>query len=670
MDEANGGYSMKKTLALVLTLSILLLSGTAFAASGDVSKSAAYYSAVERVTSLGIMDNVSGSTFKPNDSTTREQFAKIIVMVAGLSDSADTMKGSTKFSDVPASGEYNGYINLSISKGYMSGMADGKFHPKDAVTYAQAITALIKVLGYSDADMTGTWPRNYIEKAKNLGLSAGLNLSANSAVARSAMAQILDRLLDTAMKSDASKTLAEASNMTLNTMYTVYSKPEVYYKTKLAGNKLGSIDLSGSLSIVRNSVDNSTSPATKTNGESIKAGDIQEFNVVYQVSDKSGKNKYVLVIDNKLTGTITGILPNKYTPKQIEVDGTAYDLDKYFSTTKLSGDNSFSIDDSVTLLLGYDGKVVDVQEALYSDNSSFAFVKNYTSVVSNDAASYGLKKYTVKLLLANGSVTTLDCTNDPSVLKGKLVIYKKNSNDSVTLTAIDYSTPGLVTVRKDDRQLLSDYDNRINSFAGNVKIFNFISNGDEVDAQAELLNWSDLPSGAIQSGDILFMNTTGDFEDINLILLNNISVKDYKLGIVKSYKDQSTANSKSYSFTITIDGKDYSYTTTANTYGISTGNVVKVTLNGNSISNIIEIKYPDTQATMIQAVDKDRIRLNSRTYSYADNSLIYLVDSNGSIQKLETSQLRTDTVYGSVSVYTDIAAASGGKAEMVVIRSN
>ena len=670
MDEANGGYSMKKTLALVLTLSILLLSGTAFAASGDVSKSAAYYSAVERVTSLGIMDNVSGSTFKPNDSTTREQFAKIIVMVAGLSDSADTMKGSTKFSDVPASGEYNGYINLSISKGYMSGMADGKFHPKDAVTYAQAITALIKVLGYSDADMTGTWPRNYIEKAKNLGLSAGLDLSANSAVARSAMAQILDRLLDTAMKSDASKTLAEASNMTLNTMYTVYSKPEVYYKTKLAGNKLGSIDLSGSLSIVRNSVDNSTSPATKTNGESIKAGDIQEFNVVYQVSDKSGKNKYVLVIDNKLTGTITGILPNKYTPKQIEVDGTAYDLDKYFSTSKLSGANSFSINDSVTLLLGYDGKVVDIQEALYSDNSSFAFVKNYTSVVSNDAASYGMKKYTAKLLLANGSVTTLDCTNDPSVLKGKLAIYKKNSNDSVTLTAIDYSTPGLVTVRKDDRQLLSDYDNRINSFAGNVKIFNFISNGDEVDAQAELLNWSDLPSGAIQSGDILFMNTTGDFEDINLILLNNISVKDYKLGIVKSYKDQSTANSKSYSFTITIDGKDYSYTTTANTYGISTGNVVKVTLNGNSISNIIEIKYPDTQATMIQAVDKDRIRLNSRTYSYADNSLIYLVDSNGSIQKLETSQLRTDTVYGGVSVYTDIAAASGGKAEMVVIRSN
>ena len=661
---------MKKTLALVLTLSILLLSGTAFAASGDVSKSAAYYSAVERVTSLGIMDNVSGSTFKPNDSTTREQFAKIIVMVAGLSDSADTMKGSTKFSDVPASGEYNGYINLSISKGYMSGMADGKFHPKDAVTYAQAITALIKVLGYSDADMTGTWPRNYIEKAKNLGLSAGLDLSANSAVARSAMAQILDRLLDTAMKSDASKTLAEASNMTLNTMYTVYSKPEVYYKTKLAGNKLGSIDLSGSLSIVRNSVDNSTSPATKTNGESIKAGDIQEFNVVYQVSDKSGKNKYVLVIDNKLTGTITGILPNKYTPKQIEVDGTAYDLDKYFSTSKLSGANSFSINDSVTLLLGYDGKVVDIQEALYSDNSSFAFVKNYTSVVSNDAASYGMKKYTAKLLLANGSVTTLDCTNDPSVLKGKLAIYKKNSNDSVTLTAIDYSTPGLVTVRKDDRQLLSDYDNRINSFAGNVKIFNFISNGDEVDAQAELLNWSDLPSGAIQSGDILFMNTTGDFEDINLILLNNISVKDYKLGIVKSYKDQSTANSKSYSFTITIDGKDYSYTTTANTYGISTGNVVKVTLNGNSISNIIEIKYPDTQATMIQAVDKDRIRLNSRTYSYADNSLIYLVDSNGSIQKLETSQLRTDTVYGGVSVYTDIAAASGGKAEMVVIRSN
>ena len=665
---------MKKILALVLALMILAFSGSSFAASGDVSTDAPYYDAVQRVLSLGIMDNVGGSTFKPNDNTTREQFAKLIVITAGLEDSADVMKGSTVFADVPANGEYNGYINLSISKGYMSGMADGKFHPKDAVTFSQAITAMLKLLGYTNADIPGVWPKNYLEKAKALGISEGLTMSAGSNVPRWAMAQMLNVLLDTDVKAanaaDAAKTLAETSGLTADIMYSVYSKPEVYYKANLVNSMLGTIDLSGKLSIVRNSVDHSTNPVTVTNGEALKASDIKDFNVVYQVSDKPGKNKYVLVIDNKLTGTITGILPNKFTPKQVQVDGTTYDLDKDFGTTKLSGTNSFSINDSVTLLLGYDGKVVDIQEALYSDNSSFAFVKNYTSINTNDTAVSGSRKYTVKLLMSNGSVSTFDCNNDPTNLKGKLVIYTRLSNGSVTLTGVDYSTPGQMTIRKDDRQILSNYDNYINYFSGNVKIFNFISNPDETDAQAELLNWSDLPSGTLQSGDVLFINKTGDFEDVNLILLNNIAVKEYKLGVVKTYRDLSTPSNPSFSFTITIDGKDVTYNTKSNDYGISAGSVVKVTLNGSSISNILEIKYPDTQASMIQAVDKDRIRVNSRTYNFADNSLVYIIDSTGSAKTIETSQLRTDTSYGSVSIYTDVPSASGGKAELVIVRGN
>ena len=664
---------MKKLLAIVLVLSILSLSGTAFAAFKDVSTNAAYYNAVERVTSLGLMDNSGSGTFKPDDATSREQFAKLIVIAAGLSDSADSMKGSTVFSDVPADGEYNGYINMCLGKGFIAGLADGKFHPKDAITFSQAVTAMIRALGYADADIPGTWPKNYIEKAKALGMTTGMSLTTNSSVPRWAIAQMLDILLDTRVKAanaaEAAKTLAEASGLTVGTMYSVYSKPEVYYKARMVKSKLGSIDLGGSLSIVRNSVDNSTSPATVTNGEAIKASEIKDFNVVYQVSDKSGKNKYVLVIDNKVTGTITGILPNKYAPQQIEVDGMTYNLDKGFSTSKLTAASSFSLDDSVTLLLGYDGKVVDMQEALYSDNSSFAFVKNYTSITTNDAANDGFKIYTVKLLMSNGSVNTFDTNSDPSAFKGKLVIFTKLSDGSVSLKDLSYSTTGEVNIKKDERKILSNYNNYSNDFSGNVKIFNFLSNDDEVDAQAQVLNWSDLPSGVLQSGKVLFMNKTGSFDDVNLILLNNVTVKDYKLGVVKSYRNLSTPDKPSFSFTITIDGKDYTYNTPSNVYGISAGSVIKVNLQNNSINNILEIKYPDTQASMIQAVDTDRIRANSITYKFTDNKIIYLVDSTGSVKPIETSQLRTDTLYGQVAIYTDIASSSGGKAELVVIRS-
>jgi hypothetical protein len=665
---------MKKYFILLLVFAILTVPGTAFAASKDVPSTASYYSAVERVTSLGLMDNTGSNTFQPAANTTREQFAKSAAIAAGLGDSADLTNGTSPFFDLAANGEYNGYINLCLSKGYMSGMTDGNFHPKDAVTFSQAVTAMVRILGYTDSDLKGIWPKNYLEKAKALGITSGLDFASDSKVPRGAMAQMLDRLLDTNIRksapSDADKTLAEASELTVGTMYTNYSKPVVFYKANVSKSKLDGIDLSGSLSIVRNSVDHSTNPVTVTNGEAIKASDIQDFNVVYQVSDKTGKNKYVLVIDNKVTGTLEGILPNKNTPQQILVDGTTYDLDKYFNITKLNGANSFSIDDGVTLLLGYDGKVVDIQEALYSDNTSFAFVKNYTSLKTNDKANYGIQVYTVKLLMSNGSVNTFDCSNDPSEFKGKLVIFTKQSNGSVTLKGLNYSTPGEVTIRKDDKQILSNYDNAINTIAGNIKIFNYISNEDEVDAQAEILSWSDLPAGKVKSGDILFMNRTGDFEDINLILLNSIAAKDYQLGVVKTYKNLSTPNNPLYQFTIAIAGRDYTYSMTSNDLGISAGSVLKVTLQNGAISNILEIKYPDTQASMIQAVDKDRIRVNSRTYNFTDDYLIYLYGSDGTLKTIETSQLRTDTLYGSVNIYTDISATSGGKAEMVIVRSN
>lgn len=664
---------MKRFLALLVALSILTLSGTVLAASSDMPASSAYYDAVSRVTSLGLMDNAANNAFKPNDATTREQFARLIVMAAGLGDSADSMQGPTIFPDVPANGEDNGCINLSISKGYMAGLADGKFHPSEAVTYAQAVTAMIRVLGYTDADIPGTWPQNYIAKAKALGLAVNSSLTAASKVSRGIMAQMLDVLLDTKIKAantqEASKTLAEASGLTTAGMYTVYSKPVVYHKAGVANSSLGGIDLSGKLSIVKNSVDNSTDPATTKYGESIKPGDLQEYNILYQVSDKSGKNKYVLVIDNRVTGTLTGILPDKKTPQKVEIDGRQYEIDNTFAVSKLTGSDSFNLGDNVTLLLGYDGKAVDIRDALYSDNSNFAFVINYGVYKTTDKYDYGSARYTVKLLLSNGSTDDFECNTTPSALKGKLVQYAKESNNSVDLTSLDYSSAGQAIIDKDNRKLFWNGSYYGNDITGNVKVFNFISNNSGMDAQAEVLSWSDVPS-VLQSGQIIYMNKTGEFDDVNLMLLDNVSSSSYQMGFVKSIKKNTAPGKSSYALAIIVNGKDYNYEIPANDYGIVNGSVVRVTLLNNSIDNIVEVRYPDTQSTTIRAVDKDRIRISNRTYTFADNKYIYMIDSTGGLKSIDTTQLRTDALYDQVSVYTDVSYSVGGKAQIVVVRSN
>jgi hypothetical protein len=74
---------------------------------------------------------------------------------------------------VEKDGIFSGYINVAVKYGYISGMDDGKFHPKDSVSFAQACTVIVKVLGVAGIDypLSGQWPENYIAKAKSMGLT-------------------------------------------------------------------------------------------------------------------------------------------------------------------------------------------------------------------------------------------------------------------------------------------------------------------------------------------------------------------------------------------------------------------------------------------------------------------------------------------------------------------
>ncbi len=669
---------MKRIVALVIVLSILTLSGSTFATYKDLPKDADYTEAVERVTSLGLIEDTGNNSFSPNQAVTREEFARLIVIAGGLSDEAEIMMGRAVYSDVPADNKYNGYINVCVDKGYMASLADGKFRPEDPVTYAQAVTGMIRVLSYSDADISGVWPRNYLDKARALGLTDGISLSTDGGVPRWAMAQMVDALLDTKVKQPsgeqaAAKTLAEASELTSATMYSEYSRPQVYYKSALKNKKLGTIDLSGKLSIVKNSVNNNTDPAVVINGESIKAKDIEDYNVVYEVSDKSGANKYVLVIDNQITGSITGILPNKFTPLSIQVDSKEYELDSSFNINKLSGSDSLVLDDAVTLLLGREGKVVDIERATFEDNSDFAFVMNYSvenyTVASTNKTSNERLRY-VKLLLTNRAVKTFETNTNASSMKGKVVKYIIEDDGTVKLTLPTYDTSLPMTIDKGNRRILYGTKTYSNDVTGNVKIFSLVSDAEdsEADAQADLVSWSQMPSGTLPSGKVIYFNRSGIFEDINVIFVNNIKTDEYSLGYIRSCEKVEVPGEedKEYRYTITVNGKNAVYTCD---YHINVDTVVMVSMSGNSITDIIAETVPDTKATTIQALNQDRIRVNQRTYTLSEDINIYKIDESGDFKVVKLTQL-WNKASGTIYLYTDTGFQLGGEVELIVIEED
>lgn len=153
--------------------------------------------------SLGIVDGVSEGVFSPGTVLTRAQFCVLMIHTLDLKDLVNAHSYKALFTDVKPGSWYTGYVNLAYSRGLLSGYGNGKFGPDDPVTYGQAATLLLRVLGYSSADVGTVWPADYVNYAHTLELDKGLQLSADRQLTRGEAAVLLYNTLYTHPKGSA-----------------------------------------------------------------------------------------------------------------------------------------------------------------------------------------------------------------------------------------------------------------------------------------------------------------------------------------------------------------------------------------------------------------------------------------------------------------------------------
>jgi len=198
MNNKKDGVKMKfrkSTLSILLIMTLLISTISSTLAFATVTVD--YTGAVSRMKQLEIFDASAGNA---SAFMTRGQFAKALVIADDLVDVASEAEGSTVFADVQAYSNLSGYVNILINKQLISGMADGKFHPEASITYPEICTAVIRLLGYIDSDLKGTWPSNYLGKAQSLKITDNLALKKSDKVTIGATAVMLDRLLGTNVK--------------------------------------------------------------------------------------------------------------------------------------------------------------------------------------------------------------------------------------------------------------------------------------------------------------------------------------------------------------------------------------------------------------------------------------------------------------------------------------
>ena len=173
--------TLKKVLALTLALA-MILSVSAFAGSykADTYKDAASIDkdcedSIELLYALDIMQGDAQGNFRPNDTITRAEVAKMIYVIKnyGNDDKAVTYQDAKLFSDVPATAWYAGYVNYCGVTKLIQGRGNGTFGPTDPVTTAAAAKMLLTAIGY-DAEQRGytgaNWDKNVLSDAAIVGL--------------------------------------------------------------------------------------------------------------------------------------------------------------------------------------------------------------------------------------------------------------------------------------------------------------------------------------------------------------------------------------------------------------------------------------------------------------------------------------------------------------------
>lgn len=172
--------------------------------------------AAEMLRLLGVVDGTGGTSFKPGGTLTRAEFCKMTVEIMGRGGEEPAQRSRTIFTDVGPTYWARGYVNLasSITIGggtgedasagtrLIMGVGDGTFQPNRAITYGEAVTILMRVLGYSDGDVaTGTnWYDGYVGLGQSSGLANGLTISGGDNITRGQAAILFYNLLFTESK--------------------------------------------------------------------------------------------------------------------------------------------------------------------------------------------------------------------------------------------------------------------------------------------------------------------------------------------------------------------------------------------------------------------------------------------------------------------------------------
>ena len=655
----------KRILTWLLAISMLgsLLTVPAGAADttrfSDVSDSYTA-TAVETLRLMGVLDGYSDGTFRPGAVLTRAQFCKMAIFAMDGSSELGRYSTVTIFPDVKPSHWASSYINMAAKKGVISGFADGKFKPEQTVTAGQAVTILMRGLGYKDENMGGVWPQSYMAEAGTCGLlkSTGIT-SAYSALTRAQAAKLFLNLFE------AKRGTGEGAVVLFN--YTL-SKDEVYL-TAVDGGR-GTITADGKTYDMAHPVNSTSLIGSKgrlvTNGN----GDVLTFLPI--TSGGSVSSAAVIIGSNGSASGLDSLAgSNSYQIYKNGSPATAADLKKYDVATYSASTNSIIVCDTRVSVYYEDSKPspsnpntitvlggteLNVLPSAVESLSAFKPGQQMTILLTADGQVAGAVEPNGSTARSNAIAVVSDKGTVQMICGGALLNIKGSGTgyeDSVvdlSGTKPDKDGKGTLSLRTASGKVNGDLNVKDRTLGGkkltdNVLIFD----------GSRQMALGELPQSGVNASRIAYARTNWAGE-VDLVVIKN--ELDVQFGRVFW---NSTRTTDPDTGEVTLDeslGVDYGAGKTGTyrmKYNVVTGDFVAFRINkGKTGFSLMEKLGKLSNVRSSAWIGKTAVTFSNRTYEVPSDVLCYNADTGKWID-LDTALAYSDTA--DLYVYNGVVRA-------------
>ena len=183
--------NLKKVLAMVLAFACTFTMFAGAKVFEDVPAGSDYSEAITMLSDLGIIQGKDDGKYHPEDTITRAEACAMIARMMTGDPNVSQYVGAQNFTDVAKGSWKDSAIGYCYINNIVIGVGNNKFEPDRAITDAEFITMVVRAMGYETPDMAQGYPYTYMSNAQAIGLLDGVNMVANTDALRGEDAQVI-----------------------------------------------------------------------------------------------------------------------------------------------------------------------------------------------------------------------------------------------------------------------------------------------------------------------------------------------------------------------------------------------------------------------------------------------------------------------------------------------